>query len=89
MPLTLKIGTIDIQNRDIAHFVQNKSIEEIRELFVKFLKKQTEVSEDRSGNKWEEFGNKMRGRITEETADSLKKSSREFREGFILRDVQQ
>ena len=87
MPLTLKIGTIDIQNRDIAHFVQNKSIEEIRELFVNFLKKQTEISEDRSGNRWEEFGNKMRGRITEETADSLKKSSREFREGFILRDV--
>ena len=87
MPLTLKIGTIDIQNQDIAHFVRNKSIEEIRELFVKFLKKQTEASEDRSGNRWEEFANKMSGRITEETVNSLKKSSREFREDFALRDV--
>ena len=37
MQLALDIGTINIQNQEIARFIQNKSIEEIKSLFIDFL----------------------------------------------------
>ena len=48
MQIALNIGTIDIQNREIAKFIQNKSIEEIKSLFLNFLTKEVETSQQKT-----------------------------------------
>jgi len=37
MQLALDIGTINIQNHEVAKFIQNKSIDEIKKMFTDFL----------------------------------------------------
>jgi uncharacterized protein YehS (DUF1456 family) len=87
MQIALDIGTINIQNQDIAKFIQNKSIEEIKALFLNFLTKEIEIVQSKPQHKWAEFGEKMNGLINQETAKELKESSKEFREGFSFRDL--
>jgi len=87
MQVALNIGTINIQNQDIAKFIQNKSIEEIKALFLNFLSKEVETVQQKPKHKWAEFGEKMNGLISEETSIELKASSKEFREGFSFRDL--
>ena len=87
MQVALDIGTINIQNQDIVKFIQNKSIEEIKALFLNFLSKEVEIVQQKPQHKWSEFGNKMSGLISEETSKELKLSSREFREDFAFRDL--
>ncbi len=87
MQTSLDIGTIDITNSNIAKFIENKSIEEIKALFLNFLTKEVEMIEEKPQHKWAEFGEKMKGRISEETVQELKNSSKEFREGFSFRDL--
>ncbi len=41
MKLALDLGTISINDQEVAMFIQNKNIDEIKALFVNFLKKQT------------------------------------------------
>ena len=48
MQVALNIGTIDIQNREIAKFIQNKSIEEIKSLFLNFLTKEVETIQQKT-----------------------------------------
>lgn len=87
MQVVLNIGTINIQDQNIAKFIQNKSIEEIKALFLNFLTKEVQVNIPQQKHKWAEFAQKMNGRISQETAQTLESSSREFREGFSFRDL--
>lgn len=87
MQISLDIGTINIQNNDIAKFIQNKSVEEIKALFLNFLTKEVGTVQEKPQHKWAEFGDKMSGLINEKTAQELKTSSKEFREGFAFRDL--
>ena len=87
MPIALDVGTITIQNQDIARFVQNKSIDEIRMLFVNFLSREVHTADQKPQNKWAEFGEKMHGLVREDTAGILKAGSEEFRENFAFRDL--
>ena len=87
MQVALNIGIINIQNQEIAKFIQNKSIDELKSLFLNFLTKQIETTPKKPQHKWAEFGDKMSGLINQETADELIASSREFREGFSFRDL--
>ena len=82
------MGTIDIQNQEIVKFIQNKSIDEMRALFLQFFAKQIETTQKQPKHKWAEFGEKMYGRISEETADRLMAGSREFRDGFDFRGLE-
>ena len=41
MKVALNLGTININDQEVAMFIQNKNMDEIRALFVNFLKKQT------------------------------------------------
>lgn len=81
------MGTIDIQDQKIVRFIQNKSIDEIKTLFLQFFTKQIETTQKQPNHKWAEFGEMMHGRISEETADTLLASSREFRDGFDFREL--
>jgi len=87
MQMALNIGTINIQDQKIANFIQNKSIDEIKALFLNFLTKEVEATPKKPQHKWAEFGNKMSGLISEETANELLASSKEFRQGFAFRDL--
>ncbi len=40
MKVALNLGTININDQEVARFIQNKNVEEIKALFVNFLKNQ-------------------------------------------------
>jgi len=40
MQIALNFGTININDQEVARFIQNKNIDEIKALFVNFLKNQ-------------------------------------------------
>ena len=82
MQVALNIGTINIQNQEIAKFIQNKSIEEIKALFIDFLKKEFTQTRTKEKSKWGEFATKMRGSFTPEMVEHLKKARVEARENF-------
>ena len=43
MQLSLNIGTIYIQDQEIVKFIQNKSIDEIKKMFIDFLNEQVNL----------------------------------------------
>ena len=43
MQLALNIGTINIQNQEVAKFIQNKSIDEIKSMITDFLNNQVKI----------------------------------------------
>lgn len=71
MQVALNIDTIDIQNPEIVNFIQNKSTDEIKKLFVDFLTKQIKTTPSKQLHKWAEFGEKMNGRISQKSTDEL------------------
>lgn len=87
MQVALDMGTINIDNREVANFIQNKSVDELKIIFINLLTKQLENSPKKPKHKWSEFGMNMSGLINEKTADELIGSSREFRENFEFRDL--
>jgi hypothetical protein len=40
MQVALNLGTININDQDVARFIQNKNVDEIKALFLNFLKNQ-------------------------------------------------
>ena len=40
MQVAINIGTININDQEVARFIQNKNVDEIKALFVNFLKNQ-------------------------------------------------
>lgn len=40
MKIALNLGTINIHDQEVAKFIQNKNVEEIKALFLNFLKNQ-------------------------------------------------
>jgi len=40
MQVSLNLGTININDQEVARFIQNKNVDEIKALFVNFLKNQ-------------------------------------------------
>ncbi len=88
MQITFDLNPVDIQNEEIVKLVQSRKIDELKSLFVQFLSaRQKEMTPKQPKPRWAEFGEKMIGRITEETADEMRAGSREFREGFDFRDL--
>jgi len=81
------ISLVTYEDQNIVKFIQNKSIEEIKTLFLNFLTKEIQVDTPQQNHKWAEFAQKMNGRISQKTAKVLETSSREFREGFSFRDL--
>lgn len=87
MRVALDMGTINIDNKEVAHFIENKSADELKILFINFLIKQLESSPKKPKHKWSEFGIKMSGLTSEKTADELNRISKEFRENFAFREL--
>ena len=92
MALSLDIGTITIRDENAVHFIQGKSLTEIKNLIVDMLTTPhvQSASHGRSGGrgKWEAVADQMRGTLSHETVQYLNECSHEVREGFVLRDLQ-
>ena len=91
MALSLDIGTITIRDENAVHFIQNKSLSEIKTLIVDMLANPhaQNVSRKRTANrgKWAEVADQMQGTLSNETIQYLNKCSHEVREGFALREL--
>jgi len=92
MALSLDIGTITIRDENTAHFIEGKSISEIKNLIVDMLTTphmQNAYRKNTKGQgKWADVADQMRGTLSHETAQYLNECSQEIREGFVLRDLQ-
>ncbi len=90
MQLSLDIGTINIQNQEVAKFIQNKSIDEIKNMITDFLNNQIKIisnKQTRKKGKWAKVADEMRGTMSPNTVEYLKACSQEVRSGFELRDL--
>ena len=89
MQVALDIGTIDIQNKEVAKFIQNKSMDELKKMFTDFLNTQVNASQQstKKKGKWGAFADRMSGLTTPEITEHIQKTSLEIRDGFQLRDV--
>ena len=88
MQLSLEIGTIDIRDREVANFIQNKSVKEIKDLIIEFFryKVHNQTIQNKKG-KWGAFADRMSGLTTPEITEHINKTSQEFRDGFEIRDL--
>ena len=92
MQLALDIGTINIQNQEVAKFIQNKSIDKIKSMITDFLNTQVNIISNktpRKKGKWVKVADEMRGTISDSTVDYLKECSQEIRSGFELKELKQ
>jgi len=89
MQLSLDIGTINIQNQEVAKFIQNKSIDEIKKMFTDFLNNQVNSSQKiiKPKGKWGAFADRMSGLTTPEITEHIQKTSLEMRDGFEFREL--
>ena len=89
MQLALDIGTINIQNQEVAKFIQNKSIDEIKKMFTDFLNHQVNSSQKttKPKGKWGAFADRMSGLTTPEITEHIQKTSLDMRDGFEFREL--
>ena len=76
MQIALNLGTININDQEVAKFIQNKSIDEIKSMIVDFLKSQinTDIPQKSKG-KWGAFADRMSGLTTPEITEHIQKTS--------------
>ncbi len=86
MQIALNLGIINISDQEVAKFIQNKSIDEIRSIIIELLKKQVKRDTHKKG-KWGAFANRMSGLTTSEITKHIQRTSLEIRDGFEFRDL--
>ena len=89
MQVALNLGTINITNQEVAKFIQNKSIDEIKSMITDFLNNQVKLISNKptkKKGKWAKVADEMRGTMSSDTVEYLKNCSQEVRSGFELRD---
>lgn len=91
MPVSLNLGTIDINDKEIANFIQNKSIDEIKRMIIEFLKHQVEANtpqqRPKPKGKWGAFAERMSGLTTPEITEHIQQTSVEMRKDFAFREL--
>jgi len=88
MQVALNLGTININDQEVAKFIQNKSIDEIKSIIVELLKSQIKTNTPKkSKGKWGAFADRMSGLTTPKITEHIQKTSIEMRDGFEFRDL--
>ena len=88
MQVALNLGTININDQEVAKFIQNKSIDEIKNMIVELLKSQIKTNPpQKSKGKWGAFTDRMSGLTTPEITEHIQKTSLEMRDGFEFREL--
>ena len=89
MQVALNLGTINITNQEVAKFIQNGRIDEIKSMITDFLNNQVNLVSNKATKKkgkWAKVSDEMRGTMSSDTVEYLKNCSQEIRSGFELRD---
>ena len=86
MQIALNLGVINIRDQEVAKFIQNKSIDEIRSIIIELLKKQVKRDIPKKG-KWGAFANRMSGLTTPEITEHIAKTSLDMRDNFGFREL--
>jgi len=89
MQVALNLGTINITNQEVVKFIQNRSIDEIKNMITDFLNNQVNIISNKptqKKGKWAKVADEMRGTMSSDTVEYLKTCSQEIRSGFELRD---
>jgi len=91
MQVSLNFGTIDINDKEVANFIQNRSTDEIKSMIVDFLKNQVKTNTPQKTTKpkgkWGAFADRMSGLTTPEITEHIQKTSLEMRDGFEFREL--
>jgi hypothetical protein len=90
MQVSLELGTIVINDKEVANYIQNKSTDEIKRMIVDFLKNKVAVSPPEAiqpKGKWGAFANRMSGLTTPSITQQISNTSLEMRDGFELREL--
>jgi len=88
MQVSLNLGTININDQEVAKFIQNKSIDEIKSMIVELLKSQIKTdTPQKPKGKWGAFADRMSGLTTPEITEHIQKTSQELRDGFEFREL--
>ena len=88
MQVALNLGTININDQEVAKFIQNKSIDEIKSMIVELLKSQIKIdTPQKPKGKWGAFADRMSGLTTPEITEHIQKTSLEMRDGFEFREL--
>ena len=88
MQVALNLGTINITNQEVAKFIQNRSIDEIKSMITDFLTNQANLISTKpteKKGKWAKVADEMRGTMSTDTVEYLKSCSQEIRSGFELK----
>ena len=88
MQVSLNLGTVNIDDQELAKFIKNKNSDELKNIIINLLKKQikADVPKNKKG-KWGKFADRMSGLTTPEITETIQKASKETRNGFELREV--
>jgi hypothetical protein len=78
---------LDIQDQDIVRFIQNKNLDEIKQMVTDFLGSQIKKPPLEKKGKWAKVADEMKGTMSTETRAYLEQCSQEVRSGFALRDL--
>ena len=88
MQVALNLGTININDKEVVKFIQNKSIDEIKSMIVELLKSQVKTdTPKKSKGKWGAFAERMSGLTTPEITEHIHTTSLEMRDGFKFREL--
>jgi len=91
MQLSLNLGTININDKEVADFIQNRSVDEIKSMIVEFLKHQvkdnTPQQTIKPKGKWGAFADRMSGLTTPKITEHIQKTSLEMRDNFEFREL--
>ena len=88
MQVSLNLGTVNIDDQELAKFVKDKNSDELKNIIINLLKKQIKayVPKNKKG-KWGKFADRMSRLTTPEITETIQKASKETRNGFELREV--
>jgi len=88
MQVALNLGTININDKEVVKFIQNKSIDEIKSMIVELLKSQIKTTTpQKPKGKWGAFTDRMSGLTTPKITEHIQKTSLEMRDGFEFREL--
>ena len=73
----------EIKNSQIKEMLKSMSKEEIKKLFINFLEKDLAKKD----NNWSQFANSFDELNIPNISDKIAKTSKEFRESFELREI--
>lgn len=89
--MQIALGTLNITDKEVVSFIQNKSVDEIKVMIIDLFKNQVKngdyAKKSKPKGKWGAFADRMSGLTNPEITEHIQKTSLEMRDNFELRDL--